>query len=357
MGHARAAMSRSAALWSDSEASSEFGDGGGGERRSPTRRLGSIIPTDGGVPRWDMAPTGITTSMRTSSDDLRIRPEIVNGPPTQITATSPPLSPDGQLAFLRLHQRGSRRRQGAPGHYKPSRSPSPTKLAPIAPAASAAEPQPGQPEEQPEQPEPEPAALTYFISGVMVSKQGKATEQGLAMEPQDYRAQIRSAITSSDPSATIIDPLDLGAQRAAQLHPVGTPESELWRDDADVRSMLAEVVGAAAGADVVVCYLPTASMGSAIELHEARAVRTSSPAFVCCLSWLLALLTAVDILSGVCCLWQAGRTILVVTPDGAMRSNWVVRAYADKVFDSIDAMGEYLKEQRLGKDGRGIGKG
>ena len=56
-------------------------------------------------------------------------------------------------------------------------------------------------------------------------------------------------------------------------------------------------------------------------------------------------------------LWQAGRTILVVTPDGAMRSNWVVRAYADKVFDSIDAMGEYLKEQRLGKDGRGIGKG
>ena len=38
--------------------------------------------------------------------------------------------------------------------------------------------------------------------------------------------------------------------------------------------MLAEVVGAAAGADVVVCYLPTASMGSAIELHEARAVST-----------------------------------------------------------------------------------
>ncbi len=269
-------MSRSAALWSDSEASSEFGDGGGGERRSPTRRLGSIIPTDpgpgGGVPRWDMAPSGITTSMRTSSDDLRIRPEIVNGPPTQITATSPPLSPDGQLAFLRLHQRGARRRQGhGQGHYKPSRSPSPTKLAPIAPAGSAAEPQPGQPEEQPEQPAP---SLTYFISGVMISAPGKATEQGLAMEPQDYRTQIRSAITSSDPRATIIDPLVLGAQRAAQLHPVGTPESELWRDDADVRSMLAEVVGAAAGADVVVCYLPTASMGSAIELHEARAVST-----------------------------------------------------------------------------------
>ena len=47
----------------------------------------------------------------------------------------------------------------------------------------------------------------------------------------------------------------------------------------------------------------------------------------------------------------------MVNPDGAMRSNWVVRAYADKVFDSIDAMGEYLKELRLGKDGRGIGKG
>ena len=39
-------------------------------------------------------------------------------------------------------------------------------------------------------------------------------------------------------------------------------------------------------------------------------------------------------------------------PDGAMRSSWVVRAYAEKAFDSIHAMGEYLKEQRLGKDGR-----
>ena len=51
-------------------------------------------------------------------------------------------------------------------------------------------------------------------------------------------------------------------------------------------------------------------------------------------------------------MWQAGRTILVVTPEGALRSNWVVRAYADQVFDSIDAMGEYLKEQQLGL-GRG----
>ena len=50
-------------------------------------------------------------------------------------------------------------------------------------------------------------------------------------------------------------------------------------------------------------------------------------------------------------MWQAGRTILVVTPEGALRSNWVVRAYADQVFDSIDAMGEYLKEQ-LGRGTR-----
>ena len=51
-------------------------------------------------------------------------------------------------------------------------------------------------------------------------------------------------------------------------------------------------------------------------------------------------------------MWQAGRTILVVTPEGALRSNWVVRAYADQVFDSIDAMGGYLKEQQLGRGTR-----
>ena len=67
---------------------------------------------------------------------------------------------------------------------------------------------------------------------------------------------------------------------------------------------------AAAKADVVISYLPEASMGSAVEIHAA---------------------------------WAARRTILAVAP-GSMAQNWVVRSYADRVFPSIDALREWLRE-------------
>lgn len=137
---------------------------------------------------------------------------------------------------------------------------------------------------------------------------GASTELGIAMEDQDYRGRIRHAILAADSAATIVDPLDMGKERAAQLYPHGTPEQEMWADDCDVRDMFRDVVAAAASADVVVSYLPTASMGSAVELHAAHA---------------------------------AGRVVLCVAP-GSMRGNWVVRAYSARVFDDIPSLAEYL---------------
>ena len=60
--------------------------------------------------------------------------------------------------------------------------------------------------------------------------------------------------------------------------------------------------------DVVISYLPEASMGSAVEIHAAM---------------------------------LAGKKILVVAP--ISRANWVVRSYADLVFKSIDELGSWLK--------------
>lgn len=149
----------------------------------------------------------------------------------------------------------------------------------------------------------------YFLSGVMGgSGTGTTTEAGIKMESQDYRSLIRKAILAADPQAHIIDPLELGEIRAAQLYPQGTPASKQWTDDSDVRDLFSDVLTAATTCDIIVCYLPCASMGSAIELHEAR---------------------------------KAGRQILCICSE-EMTSNWVVRCYSDVVFTSIDAFATYL---------------
>jgi len=156
-----------------------------------------------------------------------------------------------------------------------------------------------------------PAGSSYFLSGVMGgSGSGTSSALGIAMEPQAYRAQIAAAIRAADATAVIIDPLAMGATRRAELAAESTADP--WADDAHVKRMFADVVAAAADCDVVVSFLPVASMGSAVELHEAR---------------------------------KASRTIIcVVSP--TMSTNWVVRSYADATVASIEALGALLLAAR-----------
>jgi len=150
----------------------------------------------------------------------------------------------------------------------------------------------------------------YFLSGVMGgSGAGTSSELGLRMESQDYRSQIRSAILGADPNAVIIDPLQLGAERAAEWFTQDDPSP--WQDDAHVRQMLSEVVAAAAASDVVISYLPSASMGSALELQAAH---------------------------------SAGKMVLAIAPNN-MRSNWVVRSCSSMIFDSISEVASFLQAE------------
>jgi hypothetical protein len=131
----------------------------------------------------------------------------------------------------------------------------------------------------------------------------------MRMESQDYRGQMRAAILAADPNAVVVDPLQLAAERAAEWFVEdGVPP---WQDDAHVRQMLSEVVAAAAASDVVISYLPTASMGSALELQAAHA---------------------------------AGKTILAIAPAN-MRSNWVVRSYSSRIFESIPDVASFLQAE------------
>jgi hypothetical protein len=166
---------------------------------------------------------------------------------------------------------------------------------------------------------PKPGA-SYFLSGVMGgSGTGKEKSFGVDMESQDYRAQIEQAILAADPSAKIVDPLQLGAVRASELYAPGTPVESMWKEDAHVREMFADVVDGAAKADCIISFLPVASMGSAVELHAAR---------------------------------MAGKLIVCITP-GSMRGNWVVRSYANSVFESIAELADWLKASGSANHARG----
>lgn len=155
---------------------------------------------------------------------------------------------------------------------------------------------------------------SYFLSGVMGgSGAGTTNLAGVAVESQDYRASIRAAVLAADSTARVVDPAEVVKLRAPELHVDRVPEADFWEDDGTVRTMLNEVVALAGQCDVVISYLPTASMGSAVELHAAR---------------------------------ESGRLIVVVAPNERMRANWVVRAYAHFVFDDIASLGRWLAEQR-----------
>ena len=265
-----------------------------GQQLSPhTVRL---VPVDDGQARWDHPSTIATTT----ASSMYTGTLGGTGTTTQVSATSPPLSPDGGLAWLRLRQRGSTRTGGPAGHYSPgSHSPSPTKLVPLANSQHVQNVQ--------AQHSAARHGLSYFLTG----------------GDEDSERQLRAAIVAADSGATVIHSHELVAQRAADLHAVGTASEHLWQEDAHVRLVLGETVSAATSADVVVIYLPDPSVASsvAVEMYAARA---------------------------------KGKMILVVAVSASARGDWVIRAYSDRVFETIKELAAYLVEQQSGKDWKGL---
>ena len=257
-----------------------------------------LVPVDDGQARWDH-PSTITT---TTASSMYIGTLGGSGTTTQVSATSPPLSPDGGLAWLRLRQRGATSRTSPARHYDPSHSSSPTKLAPIADHRQRGNTKAQQPSAQ--------RKLSYFLTA----------SGGIS---EDCRRQIRAAITDADSSATILDSHELVAERAADLHDSSTEKGKLWQEDAHVRLVLGETVSAATSADVVVVYVSTddATSKVAVEMHAAR---------------------------------SAGKMILVVAATAKCRDDWVIRACSDCIFDNVDELATYLVEQQSGKDWKGL---
>jgi hypothetical protein len=130
--------------------------------------------------------------------------------------------------------------------------------------------------------------MRVFIAGVM---QGSRTDDRVS--DQSYRAAITRILTERIDGVRIIDPW--------ALH----PDSEGYNVERAHETFL-EMSALAGQADVVVAYLPEASMGTAIEIWEA---------------------------------YRNGATILTIS---GMSDNWVVKLLSTQVFPTIAAFEQFV---------------
>jgi nucleoside 2-deoxyribosyltransferase len=130
--------------------------------------------------------------------------------------------------------------------------------------------------------------MRIFISGVM---QGSIDGRGI--ENQGYRQQIGALLRAWNPEVEIIDPLKLW------------PDSVSYDMD-KARDTLLEAIDLAANADAVVAYLPTASMGTALEMWGA---------------------------------YKAGVPVYTITD---LRFNWAVHTMSTRVFHAMEDFAAFV---------------
>lgn len=123
--------------------------------------------------------------------------------------------------------------------------------------------------------------MKVFLAGIM---QGSLTEKGLY--DQDYRPLLRNALGRAFPDAEIYDPL--AEHRDSLNYPPMTGRDVFFHHNRMCREV-----------DVLVAYLPQASMGTAIEMWEAH---------------------------------QHGAAVISISP---MRHNWAVKFLSHAIFPDV----------------------
>lgn len=135
--------------------------------------------------------------------------------------------------------------------------------------------------------------MHVFIAGLM-----QGSREDHLIDTQDYRSKIAQALQAHIPGVKISDPYG--------LHP-----NSIHYESEKVRETFVSLAGLAGEADMVIAYLPQASMGTAIEMWTA---------------------------------YNANKTIVAVTP---LKHNWVVRVTADEILPDLDTLLEQIENGRL----------
>ena len=135
--------------------------------------------------------------------------------------------------------------------------------------------------------------MQFFIAGII---QGSIEE--LEIHSQDYRIRIREMLKNHFPEAEVFCPVE------------HHPDSLYYAFEKGQRTFF-DLMARAGEADVLVAFLPEASMGTAIEMWEA---------------------------------FQQGRVVLAVSP---LRENWAVKFLTDAVLDSLEDMEAFITSGKL----------
>jgi nucleoside 2-deoxyribosyltransferase len=123
----------------------------------------------------------------------------------------------------------------------------------------------------------------------------------MSIHDQGYRQAIRVAIGACFAEAEIVDPIE--------LH----PDAGLSYGPEEAKRAMMDLAEEAARADVLIAYVPQASMGTAVEMWQA---------------------------------YQAGKPILTISP---LAENWVVKFLSTRVFPSLEAFESFVAEGELEK--------
>ncbi len=132
--------------------------------------------------------------------------------------------------------------------------------------------------------------MRVFIAGIM---QGSRSGKGICR--QDYRGAIADALRAVVPDVEVVDPWS--------LHP-----DSVDYDRERAKETFLSMNALAAQVDLLVAYVPQASMGTAVEMWEA---------------------------------YRAEVPILTISP---MAENWVVHILSDHVFPDLSAFEAFIRE-------------
>ena len=125
--------------------------------------------------------------------------------------------------------------------------------------------------------------MRVFIGGVM-----QGSNSGRQIADQGYRRRIADALKTRWPNVEVIDPFD--------LHP-----ASIDYDDERAKETLFGMVDLAAASDLLIAFVPAASMGTALEMWAA---------------------------------YHAGVPVVTISP---LATNWVVRSLSRRVFPDTES--------------------
>lgn len=137
--------------------------------------------------------------------------------------------------------------------------------------------------------------MKIFLAGIMQGSRGEGP-----LHDQDYRPRLKDLLESCMPGAEVYCPW--------QTHP-----SSLGYTSAKGRDVFLHHNRMAAECDLLVAYLPEASMGTAIEMWEAH---------------------------------RAGRVVLVIS---SLEKNWVVKYLSDRVYPTLEAFEQAVRGGEIAK--------